>query len=220
LIEAHASVLAGWWFCGYRCIKQLKGIYPTEVSLAIKRGLRLHETLSRRTRSPEAQRLADTLDKYKVASETRPNDGTFFTRPFKDFQVLGDVDGFNLRADGFQIVEYKTISNPEWLRRAWYLSPQIFQEQLYAWLLEPTLHDLDMPLTRDHVIIHYDGKGVEQGRTRVTYDPSQVYANLFTIHGAYEDPARIIYSTIPWKCDHCDPVYKSTCSHPVKLKHV
>lgn len=214
-VEAHASVLAGWFYCARKCIYQLDGIWPQRKHESIPYGARIHDWLAKRPLNPTEQVVANQLERFKIKAKTRS--GSFFHRTYEDFEVFGDIDSFNLRRVGFQIVEFKTIGDERRLENAWYICPAAFQVRIYAWLLEPVLEELHRPLADNHMILYYTRRGMPvegpNQQIEVDYDPAQFERDLKLIHTAYHDRSKIIYPKITWKCLHDDPAYVSKCEY-------
>ena len=213
MLEAHASVLAGWFYCGRKCVDQLNGIYPPK-SKALIIGQTVHEWLSHRPRSPEEQTVAEALAKFRVKSKTRPN-GSFFYRRYKLLELFGDIDDFLLRDDGLQILEFKTIGDARRIDQWWYICAYVFQVQIYCYILEPLLAQIGLKLADRHLLLWYTRKGLpiekRDPRTLIRYDPHQVEGNLDVIQTAFHDRTKIIYPTVPWKCEYCADCYRQSC---------
>jgi hypothetical protein len=220
LVECHASTLSSWFWCGRKAVEQLHGVYPKWKSGALVRGGEVHGWLEGRPKGERERELAGRLESFKVASKFR--EGRFFHRVFQDFDVYGAVDDFVLESpDLFRIIEHKTIARPERAVKKWYVSPYVFQVQLYCWILEPTLKELGLKLAWEHFLYWHDSASALPAHcptcqqlipcTVVQPDGVGVERQLEVIRRAYSDPKEIVYPTIAWKCERCDEIYREKC---------
>jgi CRISPR/Cas system-associated exonuclease Cas4 (RecB family) len=195
-VRVHQIV--DYWYCCER--SRLLACLGLEcpISERMDEGSEVHGWLEGRPKSSKELKL------YEALKPREP-----FSRVFDGVQIYAHPDDLTvLGKNKVQIVEYKTVDKPD--VKPWKTVLTKYQIQLYGWVLEPILKDLDYQLAHTHKVVFLSRNGLFLKKLSVECDNYCIERMVREVFGFWKTGSPLV-APMKWKCRECSPVFKAQC---------
>jgi hypothetical protein len=222
------SILAHWFWCAEQAYWQARGTEDNSAIQQKETGKNIHATISEKHK-----RWTWEIGFLKKLEQFRQDDFGFVRKVGKEnifWDITGHPDEFQVTiGKKVSIVEIKTTEMGEKNLDFFIhfrLPCAVFQTQLYCYILDPILKEIDYDLDHTHVVQVWHVKyRREQGQKilvdqehlcdfPVLYYPVQVENQLLQILEGMKDHSKVIKprsAPTGFKCRQCPKNYKEKC---------